>query len=56
MMAGDVLGWAEGRGWGKRTCVDLDAAPVERVGHVVPDVFLVGEEEDVVEAYTASCL
>lgn len=39
----------------RHTRVDLDAAPVQRVGHVVPDIGFVGEEEHVIEAHTASC-
>jgi len=39
----------------RHACVDLDATPVQRVGHVVPNIGSVGEKEHVVEAYTASC-
>ena len=40
----------------ERTSVDLDATPIERIGHVVPNVCFVGEKQDVVEAYATRCL
>lgn len=40
---------------GMRTCIDLNAAPIERGGHVVPNVLFVREEENIVKAHASGC-
>jgi hypothetical protein len=36
------------------TSVDLNVTPIERVGHVVPDVSFISKEEHIIEAHTTS--